>query len=304
MKIFNLEYSSLLNVLSGFIKEGVSGDLNVNGRDVCDTNFHKRSTYIMQDENLYGLLTLKETMNFAFKFKTGSYYTKTEQRVKVKYILDTLRLDDQRETFVKNLSGGQKKRLAIALELVDDPPVLFLDEPTSGLDSSSSRQCIELLKAIALRGKTVICTIHSPSATIFNMFNLVYALSDGICIYQGSTERLHPFLDDLGLPCPPTYSLSDHLLEVATDIYGPQNNLLNEKIENGKNSDFRSKTLCSNNLEDVRIDENKLEITRTSFLYQIIYLIQRNLIFNIRDKSYMLIRLLVQGYIGITVGLM
>lgn len=119
-------HSSLLNVLSGFIKDGVSGDVKINGRDVVETNFHKRCTYIMQEENLYGILTLKETMNFAFKFKTGTYYTKDEQRVKVKSILETLRLDDQRETFVKNLSGGQKKRLAIALELVDDPPVLFL----------------------------------------------------------------------------------------------------------------------------------------------------------------------------------
>lgn len=258
----------------------------------------------MQEESLYGILTLKETMNFAFKFKTGTYYTKDEQSVKVKHILETLRLDDQRETFVKNLSGGQKKRLSIALELVDDPPVLFLDEPTSGLDSFSSRQCIELLKTIALRGKTVICTIHSPSATIFNMFDLVYTLSDGMCIYQGSPRDLHGFLGELGLPCPATYSLSDHLLEVATDMYGPKNFLLNEKIENGKNSEYRSKTMLLNSLKDVKIDENKLEITRTSFFYQIIYLIQRNFLFNIREKSYMLIRLIVQGYIGIMVGLM
>lgn len=136
------------------------------------------------------------------------------------------------------------------------------------------------------------------------MFDVVYALSDGLCIYQGSTSDLHNFLGELGLPCPATYSLSDHLLEVATDMYGPQNMLLCQKIENGKNCEFRSKTILSDNDEELRIDESKLEITRTSFLYQIIYLMQRNFLFNIREKSYMLIRLIVQCYIGIMVGLM
>lgn len=294
----------MLNVLSGYISDGISGSIKVNGEDVSHTNFHKRSTYIMQEESLYGILTLKETMNFAFKFKTGNYYTKDEQRFRVKYILETLRLDDQRETFVNNLSGGQQKRLSIALELVDDPQILFLDEPTSGLDSFSSRQCIELLQTIAKSGKTVICTIHSPSATIFNMFDSVYALSSGICIYQGSPERLHNFLDELNLTCPQTYSLCDHLLEVATDIYGPQNMRLYQKIENGKNTDFRAKTVHSKNIDEIRIDSNKLEMTRTTFLFQILYLIQRNMLFNIRDKNYMLIRLSVQCYIGLMVGLM
>ena len=204
-----------------------------------------------------------------------------------------------------DISGGEQKRLTIALELIDDPAILFLDEPTTGLDSSSSTQCVQLLKKLAQEGKTIICTIHTPSALIFDMFDQIYALADGSCIYQGSSTNLVPFLRDLDLICPETFSPSDFLLEIATNDYGPQNHRLTEKIANGSNNAFRK-------VQEIIVEEDlNLQLPSdmkcasyysTSFFQQFCHLLKRNFITNCRDKTLSLMRLLINIGVGLCFG--
>jgi ABC-type multidrug transport system ATPase subunit len=139
----------------------------------------------MQMENLHMLFTIQESVMFSINVRNGSSMRTVEKQKKIQEVLEGLGLANNKETLVKNLSGGQLKRLSIAQELVDDPTVIFLDEPTTGLDSASAKLCIELLKSLTMKGKTIICTIHSPSGLWLRQFDHMYAMSGGRCIYQG-----------------------------------------------------------------------------------------------------------------------
>ncbi|KAH8337585.1 hypothetical protein KR074_011605 [Drosophila pseudoananassae] len=235
--------STLLNILSGYTTYGYTGDFHVNGNRRDLKAFKPNVAFIRQDTSLQALLTVKEAMHFAANLKIGTYMTLPEKRERVTSILEAIGMYENRHTMTGQLSGGQKKRLAIALELVNNPPVLILDEPTTGLDSSTSNQLINLLKKLAEEGRTVICTIHQPSALTFAMFDHLYAIGEGRCIYAGGSQNLLPFLAALNMHCPESYNPADYLMEIATHDYDtPEENQLEKLVvlmDNGRNEDYR-----------------------------------------------------------------
>lgn len=184
--------TSLLSALSGTCdrKLKLSGDLRADGVAVDKVE----GAYVRQQDVFYPYLTVRETLTFAATLRLSS---KTDVPKVVETILTQTGLSKAADTIVgddkiRGVSGGERKRLAIACELVDDPDVLFLDEPTSGLDSFAAQRVVKSLRSLCDAGKTVVCVIHQPSGAVFKAFDDLTLLSQGECMYHGPIRSTGP----------------------------------------------------------------------------------------------------------------
>ncbi|CAK1600723.1 unnamed protein product [Parnassius mnemosyne] len=288
--------STLLNILSG-LTNGFDGCINVNGYERDMRSFKKLSCYIMQDDLLQPRLTALESMQIAADLKLGTNFNKADKEIIVTEVLQCLGLWQHRHTKCEQLSGGQCKRLSIALELVNNPPVIFLDEPTTGLDIVSTRQIVVLLRLLSRQGRTIICTAHQPSASLFALFDNAYIVSNGSCCYQGSTALLVPFLAEIGYVCPTTHNPADFVIEAiigGTTAAQQMSNLCkNGKIYNGTHTTSR--------LRINKIQTEKIGFP-TSFTTQFVILIKRMYIQTKRNSINLFIQLMHHLICALSLG--
>ncbi|KAK3927886.1 ATP-binding cassette sub-family G member 4 [Frankliniella fusca] len=312
--------STLLDILSGYRISGVTGDVMVNGRPRNLDRFRRMSCYIQQDDRLHSLLTVQENMWLAAELKLSRAVPKSEHQAIIDEILNTLGLLDHRATRTGRLSGGQKKRLSIALELINNPLLMFLDEPTTGLDSSSTSQCVNLLKLLAMQGRTIVCTIHQPSASLFDQFDHVYILARGKCLYQGATKQLVPYLSAVGVPCPRYHNPADFVIELACGEHGEDRiDTLVAGTDNGKSQRWfenQSEVVAERRKSEARrlsvellpnmteLAEINTSMQAVSFGKQIAVLLTRGYIKIKRDQTMTHMRLFVNIIVGVLLGIL
>lgn len=214
--------TTLLKALNGYTKPA-QGRVLFNGTSLYDyyDQFRQQLGYVPQDDIVHPQLTVGEALYFSARLRTD--LSDDEIRARTVKVLDQLRMLDKKDTLIgsperKTLSGGQRKRVNIALELINDTPVLFLDEPTSGLSSYDAESVIELLKELSKQGKTIITTIHQPSIHIYKQFDdLIMVNRDpggktGSMVYFGPAyPDSIQFLNSLP-PGPATTDLSPEML--------------------------------------------------------------------------------------------
>lgn len=198
--------STLLNILASRFKP-TSGFVKANGHKLmmdgiegqATVDFLKISSFVQQEDIFFGHLTVEEHLYYQSQFKLSNL-TAAEKTERIERLIAKLGLEKCRKSFIGNLqdgtggrgiSGGERKRLSIASELLTNPSVIFLDEPTSGLDSFMSTHVCELLRELAHSGRTIICTIHQPSSQVFTFFDDLILLSDGCVVYNGPRTEEH-----------------------------------------------------------------------------------------------------------------
>ncbi|KAG5676197.1 hypothetical protein PVAND_006046 [Polypedilum vanderplanki] len=314
--------TTLLNTLAGFKCENVTtGSILINNKPRNMKVFRRMSRYIMQQDIHQVALTVRDVMMYAADLKLGFKDLTKEQKAEiVEEIIHLLGLEKTMDTDCSLLSGGELKRLSIAQELVNNPPVLFLDEPTTGLDDMSSSQCVELLKRLASGGRTVICSIHTPSAKIFEMFDQVYVVANGQCVFNGKGSNIVPYMEAIGLRCPKTYNPADFILDVASGEYGHEFlDRMVEMIDNGRIVDWKPQSKISDSYEnsynadrkqsseldysqfEEEINPNNLEYKCSSWQqFSVLFRRASKQIYN--NKSYLALRLNMHIFLGIVVG--
>lgn len=180
--------TTLLNVLSGYNKFN-DGHIFINDEDIMDNWDYYRSkiSYVPQKEILHNYLTLKKSLYYSASLRMPKL--KTQDRIKkVEQVIEELELKGKENTLIKNLSGGERKRASIALELLTKPDLMFLDEPTSGLDSNIEKKLMKKLKDISDAGKTVVITAHTVS-NLYLCDKIIFMSEGGKVVFVGNYEE-------------------------------------------------------------------------------------------------------------------
>ncbi len=165
-------------------------------------------------------MTVRENLEFFALTTNDAAISSQEKKDFVTQLLKDLRLEhvaDSRigDTSKRGLSGGEKKRVAIAEQLLRNPKVLFLDEPTSGLDAFSSQQVMELLHSLAAKGMTIICSIHQPRSSIYDLFDKLLLLKKGKTVYMGPASQAVGYFASLGHALPSGFNPADFFIDVV-----------------------------------------------------------------------------------------
>ncbi|XP_043264536.1 ATP-binding cassette sub-family G member 1-like [Colletes gigas] len=287
--------STLLNILAGYRSTGVSGHVTVNGQAREAKLLKKLSCYIMQEDLLQPRLTVFEALQFAADLKLGNVSKETKIAA-IEEVLEILRLKRAKDTVTERLSGGEKKRLSIALELVNNPAVIFLDEPTTGLDEISAAQCIDLLKSLTQLGRTVICSLHTPSASIFAKFDHTYVVAGGQCVYRGTVNNLVPFLRQVGIECPKHYNPADFVIEVSAGEYGSE---WTNRMINAVNTELPIVPICRSKRHEFQLAK---EMPKISWSDQFLILSRRMMLQLYRNKNYMYLKIGLHVFLGFIIG--
>ncbi|XP_048362367.1 broad substrate specificity ATP-binding cassette transporter ABCG2-like [Sphaerodactylus townsendi] len=211
--------SSLLDVLAARKDPaGLSGDVLIDGA-LQPPNFKCISGYVVQDDVVMGTMTVRENLLFSAALRLPSSISFQEKEERVTQIIHELGLSKVADAkvgteLIRGVSGGERKRTNIGMELITEPPVLFLDEPTTGLDSSTAHAVLLLLKRLSGRGRTIIFSIHQPRYSIFKLFDSLTLLALGKVLYHGPAKNALQYFRSVGYECEPFNNPADFFLDV------------------------------------------------------------------------------------------
>ncbi|OMP02727.1 ABC transporter-like protein [Corchorus olitorius] len=218
--------STLIDALANRIAKGsLKGTVTLNGEVLESRMLKVISAYVMQDDLLYPMLTVEETLMFAAEFRLPRSLSKSKKKMRVQALIDQLGLRNAAKTVIgdeghRGVSGGERRRVSIGIDIIHDPIILFLDEPTSGLDSTSAYMVVKVLQRIAQSGSIVIMSIHQPSYRILGLLDRMIFLSRGQTVYSGSPANLPLYFSEFGHPIPEHENRTEFALDLIRELEG------------------------------------------------------------------------------------
>ncbi|XP_030459260.1 ABC transporter G family member 1-like [Syzygium oleosum] len=313
--------STLLDALAGRLSSNIrqTGDILVNGHKQALA--YGTSAYVMQDDVLITTLTVREAVYYTAQLQLPDSMPISEKRERAETVIREMGLQDAMDTRIggwgtKGLSGGQKRRVSICLEIVTRPKLLFLDEPTSGLDSAASYYVMSSIASLdhgdGIR-RTIIASIHQPSSEVFQLFHNLCLLSSGRTVYFGPASAATEFFASNGFPCPTLQNPSDHFLKTINKDFdvdieqGAPRKVSTEEVINTLVKSYRSSPNCQKVLGEVaKINEQGhgapvKERSQAKFVTQCLVLTRRSSLNMYRDRGYYWLRLAI--YVTVAFGL-
>ncbi|XP_033315643.1 protein scarlet [Bombus bifarius] len=301
----------------------IHGDIRANGTPVDSSYMMHNSGYMHQEDIFVATMTVIEHLWFMARMKLDGRVQVLDIRRKIDSLLRDVGLTSRRDVRIgssdtddKVLSGGEKKRLSFATELLTDPKILFLDEPTTGQDSHSANCLISQLKSFAAKGRTVLCTIHQPSSTIFSWFDRIILIAEGRVAFAGGIDQAVEFFASQGYECPRKYNPADFLIAiVATGSKNENGEEIAHEIcdvfstskaynEIDRILETQMQSMYSVNSRSELLSDDKF-ITRKEARYcsRLYWLIYRHFLQVLRDPSVQIIRILQKVSVATIAGL-
>lgn len=211
----------MLHAIAGRIPE--SNKLHLEGRryindQIVDGQDILPGAMVEQEVNFFPHMTVRETLHFRVELEMGRALNRSQRELMVQDLMEQMRLTNVADTIVGNskirgISGGERKRLSVAVELIQSPSIIFLDEPTSGLDSTAATTLIQNLRDLADQGKTVVAVIHQPSQHVFSKFDDLLLVSDGKLMYFGELNKVRSYMANMGYTAPSDMGTAEHVLD-------------------------------------------------------------------------------------------
>ncbi|CAF1118769.1 unnamed protein product [Adineta ricciae] len=304
--------SSLIDVLAGRKdRKGLSGEIFLDGLPIT-SSFKYMAGYVVQDDIICGTLTIRENIMFAANTRLGAGLSFEERKKRVTQVIEQLGLTLRADTRIgtelsRGVSGGERKRTCIGMELVLKPKVLFLDEPTTGLDASTAQSVIELLSKLSKHGHTIVLSIHQPRYSIFNSFDRVVLMCKGKIVYNDSPQNVLPhFLQvvykrqehenpaDLTLDILIDANRNDKIFYKLVQYY--HRTPICQRIPSQINEQIRAAVIASSS-------SNEKNVFKRSFRRELYYLSKRSLTNTIRNPLLFLSQIAVAIFVGLLIGL-
>eukprot|EP01134_Creolimax_fragrantissima_P004114 CFRG4114T1 len=215
--------TTFLNILADRQPVGgvVKGEIRVNGAH-RGPYYKRQAAYVMQFDALFPFLTVREHLTYVASLRLERSVDAEKKERTIEEVISLVSLDgvaDQRigDATTRGLSGGQKRRVTVATELVTMPSVLYLDEPTTGLDAYSSLSLVRSLRVLADGGQTIVCTIHQPRPDIFELFTNLLLMKSGEVGYFGTVTHMPRYLSGMGITIPPDVNSADFVVDMTYD---------------------------------------------------------------------------------------